>query len=56
MADKPHEKRVTIKALEPLRTADGKRVAVGKTTEVTESTAKILVDKKQAEILTQAKG
>jgi len=48
------EKKVTVKALKELRAEDGKKVIVGETTEVLESTAKILVANKSAELVTQA--
>jgi len=44
-------KKVTITALTELRAKGGKKIPVGKTTEVLESTANILVKNKQAEIV-----
>jgi len=49
MAD---EKRVKIKALVVLRGEDNKKVEIGGTTEVLESTSKILIKNKQAELVT----
>jgi len=46
-------KTLTIKALKKLRAEDGKTVLVGQTTEVLESTAKVLVSNKQAQIITE---
>jgi hypothetical protein len=48
------EKTVTVRALEVLRAADGKKVPIGETTDVPESTAKILIAKKRAELVTPA--
>lgn len=46
-------KKVTVKALKPLRAENGKQVPIGETTEVLESTSKILVANKSAELVTQ---
>ena len=48
------EKTVTVKALKELRAEDGKKVPIGQTTEVLESTSKILITNKSAELVTQA--
>lgn len=45
------QKRVKIEALVVLRAEDGKPVQVGATTEVLESTATILVNKKKAKLV-----
>jgi len=45
------EQKVTVKALKPLRDEKGKRVPIGKTVELLESTATILVKNKQAELV-----
>lgn len=45
------EALVTVKALKPLRAKDGKKVPVGKTTEVTLAASKVLVKNKQAELV-----
>lgn len=47
-------KRVTVRALKELRAEDGKKVAIGKTTEVLESTSQILIASESAELVTQA--
>jgi hypothetical protein len=44
-------KKVTVRALKELRADDGKKVIVGKTAEVLESTSKILIKNKQAELV-----
>lgn len=48
------EKTVTVKALKALRAENGKTIKIGETTEVLESTSKILVSNKSAELVTQA--
>ncbi|MGE4510641.1 MAG: hypothetical protein AB7D43_06040 [Sulfurimonadaceae bacterium] len=45
------EKLVEVEALTVLRGADGKPVPIGKTCDVTEATAKILVKNKQAKLV-----
>lgn len=45
------EKRVKIEALTVLRAEDGKPIPVGGSTEVLESTATILVNKKKAKLV-----
>lgn len=42
---------VTVKALKVLRGTDGKKVPVGKTTDVTKEASVILVKNKQAELV-----
>ncbi|NOQ31515.1 MAG: hypothetical protein GQ570_10360 [Helicobacteraceae bacterium] len=49
----PEAKKVTIRALKPLRGEDGKKVAVGSTTEVSQSTSEILIKHKHAELVTK---
>lgn len=53
MADpkKVEETKVTVKALVALRARGGKKIPVGKTTEVTQAVADILVKNKQAELV-----
>ena len=48
-------KKVIVRALEPLRAEDGSHVLVGGTTEVLETTATILVNNKQAELVSARK-
>jgi len=50
-AQEATEKEVKVRALKPLRGKGGKRVEIGGTTEVPESTAKILVNKQAAELV-----
>lgn len=47
------EKTVKVKALVVLRGSDGKPVAIGKTCDVTEAAAQVLVKNKQAELVTE---
>lgn len=46
-------KKVTVKALVVLRAEEGKKVEIGGTTEVLQTTADILVKNKQAELVTK---
>lgn len=48
------EKEVTVRALKELRDKNRKKVPIGQTTEVLESTSKILIANKSAELVTQA--
>ncbi len=55
MAQDKVQDKVTVKALKVLRAGDGKKVPIGKTTEVPKSVADILVKNKQAELVAQTK-
>ncbi|MCX6076428.1 MAG: hypothetical protein NTW78_06005 [Campylobacterales bacterium] len=48
------EKKVTVRALKELRAENGKKVPIGGTTEVLESTSKILIANKSAELVVTA--
>jgi len=56
MAEPKKTEEVEVEALEVLRGKGGKPVPVGKTTMVTKEAADILVAKKRAKLVDQAKG